>query len=75
MAIRTWETIKVRYCDRACNQVGLEVELVYPSEWMPNEQPRVLAHRCTHGMLCNLDERATCLWAGTNPLVNPFDEK
>jgi hypothetical protein len=51
----------------------LEVEVVYPAEWLPDtEFTRVLAHRCSHGSRCNLDDRHSCIWAGTNPGFDPF---
>lgn len=75
MAQRTWETEKVCFCEKVHDQVSLDVEVVYPAEWLPDQQPRVIAHRCSHGVYCNLDERAACVWAGTNPLVDPFKGK
>jgi hypothetical protein len=38
------------------------------------DEPRVLAHRCSYSLYCNLDGRPSCLWAGTNPAVDPFTE-
>ncbi len=75
MTVKTWQTIKVQYCHHADEQVGLEAEVVYPPDWLPDQPPRVLAHRCSHGMACNLDGRASCVWAGTNPAYDPFSEK
>lgn len=72
MALRTWHTIKARYCHHAGAQVGLEAEVVYPAEWLPDQPPRTLAHRCTHGITCNLEARPTCLWSGTNPTYDPL---
>jgi hypothetical protein len=74
MAVRTWQTIKVRYCHHVGEQVGLETQVVYPSEWMPEQAPRVLAHRCSRAIDCNLDNRPSCVWAGTNPSFDPFAE-
>jgi hypothetical protein len=74
MAYKTWETIKVRYCEHVGEQVGMEANIVYPAEWMPEQQPRVIAHRCSRAISCNLDDRATCVWAGTNPVYDPFRE-
>ncbi len=72
MAVRIWQPIKVCFCDHAGTEVALEAELVYPPEWLPEQPPRVLAHRCSNGLDCNLDERPSCVWAGTNPMVDPF---
>jgi hypothetical protein len=54
--------------------VTLEAELVYPAEWLPDQAPQVQAHRCSCGLECNLDERPSCVWAGTNPAFDPFLE-
>ncbi|HSO26714.1 MAG TPA: hypothetical protein VLS48_01500 [Anaerolineales bacterium] len=74
MSTKTWEVIKVRYCHHAGEEVGLEAELIYPAEWMPEQAPRVRAHRCSHALACSLDGRPSCVWAGTNPTVDPFAE-
>jgi len=74
MATKVWESIKVRYCDHIKAEVDLEVEAIYPPEWMPDQPPQIVAHRCSHGFVCNLDNRPSCIWAGTNPAYNPFEE-
>ena len=75
MSTRSWEVIKTSYCHHIGREVALEAELVYPAEWLPVQSPRVLAHRCSQGLGCNLDGRSSCLWAGTNPVIDPFLEK
>ncbi len=75
MAVKVWETIKVHYCDHAGCDVNFEAEFVYPSEHLPDLMQRIVAHRCSHGMLCNLNSQPACVWAGTNPAVDPFKEK
>jgi hypothetical protein len=74
MAFKTLETIKVRYCPHACAEVGLQAQVVYPAEWMPDQPPRVMGHCCSHALLCNQENRSSCVWAGTNPLYDPFLE-
>jgi hypothetical protein len=74
MAVRTWQTIKTQFCHHVGEEVCLEVELVYPAEWLPDQPPRVLARRCSRGVTCNLDGRPSCVWAGTNPSYDPFRE-
>jgi hypothetical protein len=71
---KKWQVIKVRYCQHADAEVGLEAEVVYPAEWLPDQPPRINAHRCSHAFACNLDGRASCVWAGTNPAFDPFRE-
>jgi len=75
MAVRTWQTVKTIFCAHAGALVSLQAETVYPSERLPEQAPRVLGHRCSHGIECNLDDHASCVWAGTNPLVDPFAEE
>ena len=52
-------------------QVALEAEVLHPADFLP-DPPRVLAHRCSMGDQCNQFARAACVWAGTNPVVDPF---
>jgi hypothetical protein len=74
MALKTWQVIKVVYCHHVGSEVGLEAEVVYPADIMPEQSPRVLSHRCSHAFSCNLDNRPSCVWAGTNPTFDPFAE-
>lgn len=74
MAEKTWEVIKVRYCYHVEQKVGLEAEVVYPADLLPDQEPRILAHRCSHAFGCNLDGRTSCTWSGTNPAIDPFNE-
>jgi hypothetical protein len=76
MATRIWQTVKICYCHHIAQEVSLEAEVVYPAEWLPDIEPaRVLGHRCSNGAKCNLEERYSCMWAGTNPVMDPFLEK
>ncbi len=72
MAYRTWNVEKVRYCERIGQEVTLETEVVYPAEYLPDQPPRILAHRCSHALICNLFDRAVCKWSGTNPDYEPI---
>jgi hypothetical protein len=74
MAVRTWQTIKLRFCHHVNQEVGLEAQLTYPADIMPDQPPRVTARRCSHAFACNLDNRPSCIWAGTNPTFDPFAE-
>lgn len=75
MVLRDWQVIKVQYCQHAGKEVALEAEVVYPAEFLPDQPPRILAHRCSEAFSCNLDGRASCVWAGTNPMYDPFKER
>jgi hypothetical protein len=75
MAKRVWQEIKVQNCEHAGGEVSLEAEVLYPDDQMPDTPPRVIAHRCSHGLQCGLMKEASCVWAGTNPTYDPFTEK
>jgi len=68
-----WQTIKVCFCDHIKEPVSFEALVVYASEIQPDQPARVLAHRCARGAECCQDDRPACLWAGTNPAVDPFE--
>jgi hypothetical protein len=72
MAFKTWQALKVCYCQHVDSEVALEAEVVYPAEFLPDQAPRILAHRCSQAMVCNLDHRSSCVWSGTNPAFDPF---
>ncbi len=72
MAVRTWETWRTQFCEHAGKEVRLEAEVTYPATWMPEQAPRVLAHRCSAALECNLTSKVACVWAGTNPAYNPL---
>ena len=74
MSEHEWQAIKVCYCHHIGQEVALEAELVYPADILPDQGPRILAHRCSHGLECNQDGRPSCVWAGTNPAIDPFIE-
>ena len=75
MAVKTWYPIKIRFCEHAGSEVALEVEAVYPADFLPDQSPRIQAHRCSKAYLCSLDNQPSCVWAGTNPTYDPFVEK
>lgn len=74
MSEMIWETLKVQYCQHVNEKVSLQAQVVYPAEFLPDQSGRILAHRCSHGMSCNLDSRPSCIWAGTNPSYDPYRE-
>jgi hypothetical protein len=75
MSVNNWQPIKIYFCHHVDQEVALEAELVYPAEVLPDQAPRVRAHRCSHAFVCNLDGRPSCIWAGTNPAFDPFVEE
>ena len=74
MAFKVWQTIKVQQCRHAGGEVALEAEVIYPEEYMPDQAPRVVAHRCSNGVECGLLQQPACVWSGTNPAYDPFAE-
>jgi hypothetical protein len=74
MSNREWQVVKVRHCHHVDKEVGLEAQVVFPAEFLPDQPPRILAHRCSAAMSCNQDGRPSCIWAGTNPAYDPFSE-
>jgi hypothetical protein len=72
MAERTWHASKIRYCEHVGLEVALETEVVYPAEHLPEQAPRVLAHRCTKAIECNLVDKMACGWSATNPEHYPL---
>jgi hypothetical protein len=72
MAYVMWKDLKVHLCDRIGEEVQLQAKVVYPASMLPDTPPRILAHRCSKGMECNLQDRPACQWAGTLPGYDPF---
>jgi hypothetical protein len=74
MAFRKWEVIQTCFCAHVEQEVALESELVFPADFLPDQNPRVLGHRCTQGLMCNQFSQSACVWAGTNPSYDPFQD-
>lgn len=71
MAEARWETIRVEMCERAGQPAALEVQRVYPAEFLPDQPPHLAAHRCSLGIACNMLDRPGCTFAGTLPGYDP----
>jgi hypothetical protein len=74
LAVRVWEVSKTCFCDHIDLNVELESQRVYPAEWLPEQPARVTSHRCSHGLECNQFGQPACVWAGTNPVYDPFQK-
>ncbi len=72
MATVVWRTLKERDCERVGERVQLQAKVAYPVSALPDGPPRVLAHRCSRGMICNACDRPACQWAGSLPDIDPF---
>ncbi|MCX6066335.1 MAG: hypothetical protein NT121_11360 [Chloroflexi bacterium] len=71
MAEKKWEVTKIRYCDHVGHEVAFETEVIYPIDFLP-DAPRVTARRCSNAKECNMFDRPTCVWCGTNPNHEPL---
>ena len=74
MAVKEWQTLKVRYCEHTGSDVKLEAEVVYPADSLPDFGPRVFTHRCSLGYQCAINGQGVCVWSGNNPDYDPFQE-
>lgn len=72
MAKKVWQVKRVKYCEHVGQDIALENEVVYPSEHLPDQPPRVLASRCSKAIECNLQfDKPVCDYCGTNPGIEP----
>jgi hypothetical protein len=72
MAQKKWQISKSLYCEHVGLEVSLETQVVYPPEHLPDQPPRVLAHRCSNALECNKIEKMVCIYSGTNPDYKPI---
>ena len=72
MAQKSWQVVKVQFCDRTGCDVAYEVQVVHPPDIMPDQPPRIQARRCSHADQCTMADHPGCFWSGTNPLFDPF---
>ena len=72
MATVIWRPVQTKRCERVGQIATLEVQLVYPAESLPDQPARVRARRCSLALRCNQQDRATCVWAGTQPEYDPL---
>lgn len=71
MTLKTWQVEKIKYCEHVGHEIALEAEVVYPAEHLPEQAPRVTAHRCSNALECNMFDKPVCAWCGTNPNHEP----
>ena len=53
MAQKQWYVSKIRYCEHVGHEIALETLVVLPSEHLPEQPPRIIAHRCSNALECN----------------------
>lgn len=71
MAQKQWQIEKVHYCEQVGQKVELEVQVVYPADPLPDQPPRVIAHRCSKALECNQLGKMVCSYCFTNPDLQP----
>ena len=74
MAHQIWKKMKRSFCERVGCEVDFEAELAVPTDILPDQSARIIAHRCSDADRCNAEDKASCIWAGTNPLYDPFQD-
>ena len=67
MAERAWHVSKIQFCEHIGHEIALETEVVYLAEHLPEQAPRILAHRCSNALACNQLDKMACTWSATNP--------
>lgn len=72
MAEKKWYVSKVCYCEHVGHEISLETQVILPSEYLPEQAPRVIAHRCSDALECNRINKPACAWCGTNPNYRPL---
>ncbi len=75
MAEKKWESVQKCFCDHVEMDVSLDVEVIYPADYLDDQSLRVAGHRCSNGEMCNQFNQGACIWAGTNPMVDPFKDE
>jgi hypothetical protein len=71
MAEKIWQVEKIKNCEHVGHEVTIENEVVYPAEHLPDQPARIIAHRCSNVLECNMLEKPTCALCGTNPDLDP----
>jgi hypothetical protein len=72
MAEKKWYVSKVCYCEHVGHEIAIETQVVLPPEYLPEQAPRVMAHRCSDALECNSLNKTACAWCGTNPNYHPL---
>lgn len=75
MATVLWRPVQTKLCERVRKVATLELQLVFPGENLPDQPPHVRSRRCSLALECNQFDRATCVWAGTQPEYDPLGER
>ncbi len=73
MANKQWEQVETCFCAHADMDVNLEVETIYPADFL-GDTPRLGAHRCSNAVFCNQFNQGACIYTGTNPDIDPFQD-
>jgi hypothetical protein len=71
MTEKIWKIEKSKHCEHVGHEIEIQDEVALPAEHLPDQPPRILAHRCSNAIECNLTEKAACVLCGTNPDLDP----
>ena len=71
MAEKIWLLEKIKYCEHVGHEISIENAVVFPADHLPDQPPRIVAHRCSSAVECNLMEQPACALCGTNPDLDP----
>ncbi len=71
MAEKIWRVEKIKYCEHVGHEIFIENEVVFPADHLPEQPPRILAHRCSCAVECNMMEKPACALCGTNLYLDP----
>lgn len=72
MTQKYWQTQKSCFCERVGHEIRIETQMVFPAEHLPDQPPRILAHRCSSAIECNALNKMVCAYSGTNPDFKPL---
>lgn len=60
MAWETWQTVKRARCEFVKGEVALQSKLIYATDLLPDQPPRVVDYRCSSGENCNRFDHSDC---------------
>ncbi len=74
MSSKSWEVIKTCYCQHIDTKSGWKPSWSIRLNGCRTRRRAFLPIVARKAVSCNLDGRPSCVWAGTNPVFDPFIE-
>ena len=62
MAWESWRTVKQTRCEIMDEEITLHSRLAFAADNLPDQPPRVLAHRCSSAEHCDHFDQPKCPW-------------